>query len=227
MAADTAPDLRAARARARPRSLAGIAVERDALRFTKDELVLALGGDLYDDELRDRMEAMLIELAFELLAAGRSCILDFGLWSREERDALRLRARAQGVRVELHVLDVEPDELLRRIDDALRRRAAHDRRDQRRAAGGLGVVLRAAGRGGTPSVRLSAGLALPPSAPSRPRGRARRARRGAARRQLHDAVERRLELVRALERGTLADAQLAVDVDCRRSRRRRERRASG
>ncbi|HUZ15826.1 MAG TPA: ATP-binding protein [Gaiellaceae bacterium] len=92
-----------------------LAVERDALRFTKDELVLALGGDLYDDELRDRVEAKLIELAFELLAGGRSCILDFGLWSREERDALRLRARAQGVRVELHVLEVEPDELLRRI----------------------------------------------------------------------------------------------------------------
>jgi predicted kinase len=94
-----------------------LAVERDAHRFTKDEWVLALGGDLFDDELRDRLEAQLIELAFELLAAGRSCILDFGLWSREERDALRLRARAQGVRVELHVLDVEPDELLRRISE--------------------------------------------------------------------------------------------------------------
>ena len=92
-----------------------LAVERDAHRFTKDEWVLALGGDLYDDELRDRLEAQLIELAFELLAAGRSCILDFGLWSREERDALRLRARAEGVRVELHVLDVEPDELMQRI----------------------------------------------------------------------------------------------------------------
>ena len=93
-----------------------LAVEREALRFTKDELVLALGGDLYDDELRERVEAMLIELAFALLAAGRSVILDFGLWSREERDSLRLRAQAQGVRVELHVLDVEPEELLRRID---------------------------------------------------------------------------------------------------------------
>jgi len=92
-----------------------LAAERDALRFTKDELVLGLGGDLYDDDLRDLVEAKLIELAFELLAAGRSCILDFGLWSREERDTLRLRARAQGARVELHVLDVEPDELLRRI----------------------------------------------------------------------------------------------------------------
>jgi predicted kinase len=50
------------------------------------------------------------------VTAGRSCILDFGLWSRVERDALRLRARARGVRVELHVLDVEPEELLRRID---------------------------------------------------------------------------------------------------------------
>ena len=91
-----------------------LAVERDAQRFTKDEWVLALGGDLYDDQLRVRVEAQLIELAFELMAAGRSCILDFGLWGREERDALRLRARAQGVRVELHVLDVELDELVRR-----------------------------------------------------------------------------------------------------------------
>ena len=92
-----------------------LAVEHAALRFTKDELVLALGGDLYDYALRDLVEAQLIELAFALLAAGRSCILDFGLWSREERDVLRLRARAQGCRVELHVLDVEPDELMRRI----------------------------------------------------------------------------------------------------------------
>jgi predicted kinase len=91
-----------------------LAVERDAQRFTKDEWVLALGGDLYEEQVRVRVEAQLIELAFELLAAGRSCILDFGLWSREERDALRLRARAQGVRVELHVLDVEFDELVRR-----------------------------------------------------------------------------------------------------------------
>ena len=91
-----------------------LAVERNAQRFTKDEWVLALGGDLFDDQLRVRLEAQLIQLAFELLSAGRSCILDFGLWSREERDALRLRARAQGVRVELHVLDIELDELMRR-----------------------------------------------------------------------------------------------------------------
>jgi predicted kinase len=91
-----------------------LAAERDAQRLTKDEWVLDLGGDLWDDQLRDRLEGKLIELAFELLAAGRSCILDFGLWSREERDALRLRARQLGVRVELHFLDVELAELVRR-----------------------------------------------------------------------------------------------------------------
>jgi predicted kinase len=91
-----------------------LAAERDAQRFTKDEWVLDLGGDLWDEELRIRLEGKLIELAFELLAAGRSCILDFGLWGREERDALRLRARRLGVRVELHFVDVELGELVRR-----------------------------------------------------------------------------------------------------------------
>ena len=91
-----------------------LAVERDAQRFTKDEWVLDLDGDLWDEELRIRLEGKLIELAFELLAAGTSCILDFGLWSREERDALRLRARRLGVRVELHFVDVELAELVRR-----------------------------------------------------------------------------------------------------------------
>jgi predicted kinase len=91
-----------------------LAAERDAQRLTKDEWVRDLGHDLWDDEFRLRLEGKLIELAFELLAAGRSCILDFGLWAREERDALRLRARGLGVRVELHFLDVELDELVRR-----------------------------------------------------------------------------------------------------------------
>jgi predicted kinase len=91
-----------------------LAAERGAQRFTKDEWVCDLGADLWDEQFRVRLEGKLIELAFELLAAGRSCILDFGLWSREERDALRLRARALGVRVELHFLDVGLDELVRR-----------------------------------------------------------------------------------------------------------------
>ena len=44
-------------------------------------------------------------------------VLDFGLWSRAERDELRRRARALGVGVELHLLTAPVDELWRRIDE--------------------------------------------------------------------------------------------------------------
>ena len=45
-----------------------------------------------------------------------SVVLDFGLWARIERDEMRLAARELGVGVELHYLDVAPDELWRRIE---------------------------------------------------------------------------------------------------------------
>jgi predicted kinase len=120
------------------RRLAG---ERDAQRFTKDEWVRDLGGDLWDEELRLRLEGKLIELAFELLAAGRSCILDFGLWSREERDALRLRARRVGVRVELHFVDVELAELARRTAQRYADAPETAPRDKCRAACRVGIFL--------------------------------------------------------------------------------------
>ena len=57
-----------------------LAVERDAHRFTKDEWVLALGGDLYDDELRVRVEAQLIELHWQFAACG---LANQRAWIRE------------------------------------------------------------------------------------------------------------------------------------------------
>lgn len=43
-------------------------------------------------------------------------MLDFGLWARVERDEMRAAARGLGVDVELHYLEVPPDELWRRIE---------------------------------------------------------------------------------------------------------------
>ena len=42
--------------------------------------------------------------------------MENGFWSREERDELRRAARARGVPVELHYLDVSVDELWRRLE---------------------------------------------------------------------------------------------------------------
>jgi predicted kinase len=44
-----------------------------------------------------------------------SVVLDFGLWTRIERDELRSAARGLGIGVELHYLNVPADELWRRI----------------------------------------------------------------------------------------------------------------
>ena len=50
----------------------------------------------------------------ELLGQGQSVILEWGHWARMERDEKRLGARALGVAVELHFLDVPLEELIER-----------------------------------------------------------------------------------------------------------------
>ena len=88
-----------------------LASERGAVRLTKDEWQWALGSTPWDRELGARIEAELVRHAEELLGLGVSVVLDFGLWSRAERDELRRRARTLGVGVELHVLAAPVEEL--------------------------------------------------------------------------------------------------------------------
>ena len=76
----------------------------------------ALGTTPWDEAARLRVEAHLVSQARELLQHGISVVLDFGLWSREERDELRTAARVLGVGVELRYLHAPPDELWRRIE---------------------------------------------------------------------------------------------------------------
>lgn len=93
-----------------------LAADRGAVRLTKDEWLWALGSTPWDEPTREKVERELWGLAQEILRLGLSVVLDFGLWARVERDALRCAARHLGVGVELHYLDVPPDELWKRID---------------------------------------------------------------------------------------------------------------
>lgn len=93
-----------------------LAAERGAVRLTKDEWLWALGSTPWDEAARVKVEAELWRLAQELLRLGVSVVLDFGVWARAERDEFRAAARALGVGVELHFLDVPIDELWRRIE---------------------------------------------------------------------------------------------------------------
>lgn len=86
-----------------------------ALRLSPDEWLIDLGFDGYDESARAKVEALQWQLALQALALGVNVVLEFGFWSREERDAAREKAASVGAQTELRYLDVPRDELLRRL----------------------------------------------------------------------------------------------------------------
>ena len=66
---------------------------------------------------RPFVERIQWSLALRALALGVNVVLDWGLWTRAERDRYRTEAQERGVRVVLCVLDPSRDELLRRLKD--------------------------------------------------------------------------------------------------------------
>jgi len=86
-----------------------------AVRFSPDEWMEALALSVHDEEARAKIEALQWKFGQELLARGLVVIIEWGTWGREERDALRLGARALGAAVELHYLSAPTDVLFDRI----------------------------------------------------------------------------------------------------------------
>jgi hypothetical protein len=93
--------------------------ERSALRLTPDEWIARLfGSDISEpalDAVRDPVESVLWDLAARVLALDVDVILDFGFWSRAEREDFRSRAAQLGARSELHFLNVSEEVLLARL----------------------------------------------------------------------------------------------------------------
>lgn len=67
------------------------------------------------DERRGLVEDLQWVLAERLLTSGVSVILDWGLWTRAERDHYRQRARDLGAQVETVFLDASFDTLWERV----------------------------------------------------------------------------------------------------------------
>jgi predicted kinase len=90
-------------------------IERDgALRLTPDEWMEALGIELLDEPRRARIEALLWRVAARALELGTNVVLDFGFWTRDERDDFRARAKALGADAVIHFLDAPMPELVAR-----------------------------------------------------------------------------------------------------------------
>jgi predicted kinase len=86
-----------------------------AVRLSPDDWMDALSLSPYDEEKREKIEALQWKFGQELLALGLTVIIEWGTWGRSERDALRLGARALGAAVELHYLSAPADVLFERI----------------------------------------------------------------------------------------------------------------
>lgn len=95
-----------------------------ALRLSPDEWMTPLFGQSDADGRRDLLEGLLIAVAVRALQIGMNVVLDFGLWSRDERTALRALGHAAGAHVVVRHLDVDEEAQARRIDE----RAAADPR---------------------------------------------------------------------------------------------------
>jgi predicted kinase len=98
-----------------------LAAARRALRLTPDEWMIPLFDGTQPDGKRDVLEGLLITVALQALRAGTSVVLDFGLWSRDERSALRWLARSAGASCQVVYLPVDTDVQRARI---ARRQAA-------------------------------------------------------------------------------------------------------
>lgn len=89
--------------------------ELPALRLTPDEWMVPLFGESEAGGKRDAVEGLLIGVAMRSLRLGVDVVLDFGVWTRDERTGLRHLAADVGSVTRLHYLSVEPEEQWRRL----------------------------------------------------------------------------------------------------------------
>jgi predicted kinase len=94
---------------------AELAATHQALRLTPDHWMVPLFGDPMADGRRWVLEGRLISVALQALRLGTSVVLDYGLWGRDERSALRWLARSAGAACQVVYLPVDKDVQLARI----------------------------------------------------------------------------------------------------------------
>jgi predicted kinase len=87
-----------------------------ALRLTPDEWMIPLFGESEGGK-RETLEGRFIWLAVRALCLGTNVVLDFGVWSKDERSALRFLAHSVGASCQLVYLEIDEREQHRRHDE--------------------------------------------------------------------------------------------------------------
>ena len=94
--------------------------EHKALRLTPDEWQYFLFGhdinELEHDERHTKIEELMWEVAVKVLKLGCDVILDFGFWTRSERDEFRRKAHSFGADSKIHYMNVPNYVIWERLD---------------------------------------------------------------------------------------------------------------
>ena len=85
------------------------------VRFSPDDWMEALAIDIWDLDSRRKVEQLQWRVARDILRGGGAAIIEWGTWSRAEREVLREGARALGAAAELIYLTAPPEVLFEHI----------------------------------------------------------------------------------------------------------------
>ncbi|MFT4036974.1 MAG: ATP-binding protein [Thermomicrobiales bacterium] len=90
--------------------------DRPALRLSEDDWVCRLYHPVepHHDDRRLAIKEVQWDIAVRAVQLGADVVLDWGMWTRAERDDFRARAAAQEVGFELRYLEAPLDELVQR-----------------------------------------------------------------------------------------------------------------
>ena len=103
--------------------------ESNAVILSIDEMTLALfpegAGEMHDTYVF-RAEQYLLALSLQILETGTDVILDWGLWTKAQRERLRAYYTEHGAENEIHYLRISPEEWERRI----RKRNAQQQKEE-------------------------------------------------------------------------------------------------
>src|SRR5919199_3089556 len=93
-----------------------LAAQHAAIRLTPDDWMIPLFNHNDADGKRDVLEGRFIWLAMSALEHGINVVLDFGVWARDERSALKHLASRIGAPCVLVYMPIDPDEQMRRVN---------------------------------------------------------------------------------------------------------------